>query len=130
MVPGPVRPARASVSSKVERAALKLRHTLALLAALSSAATICSMRSRPSAGGRPPLRPRRLAAARPAVTRSRVSARSYWARDPKIPNSSSPYGCRVSAGRPSFKPPLTPPGGRDEAQDAEAAPEDPLRPDP
>src|SRR5215213_9005922 len=75
---GPVQPTRASVSTSVERGTLKVRHTLALLAPPSSAATICSTFSRSSAGGRPPLRPRRRAAAKPARTRSRVSARSYW----------------------------------------------------
>lgn len=69
---------------------------LALLAPPSSAATICSMRSGSSAGGRPPLRPRRLAAARPATTCSRVSARSYRAGDPKMSNNSSPCGVVVS----------------------------------
>ena len=93
---GPVQPTRARVSSSVERGTLKLRHTLALLAPPSSAETICSTRSGSSAGGRPPLRPRRLAAARPATTRSRVRARSYWASAPKMPNSSSPCGVVVS----------------------------------
>jgi hypothetical protein len=40
--------------------------------------------------------PRRLAAASPATTRSRVSARSYWVRAPKIENSSSPCGVVIS----------------------------------
>jgi len=39
---------------------------------------ICSTCSESIAGGLPPLRPRRLAAARPAMTRSQVRARSYW----------------------------------------------------
>ncbi len=80
---GPDHPTRASVSSSVDRATLKLRQTLALLAPPSSAASTCSSCSDPRVGGRPPLRPRRLAAARPAMTRSRVSARSYWASAPK-----------------------------------------------
>src|SRR3954453_354967 len=72
---GPVQPTRARVSSRVERGTLKPRHTLALLAPPSSAAVICSIFSASSAGGRAPLRPRRLAAARPAMTRSRAGER-------------------------------------------------------
>jgi len=41
-------------------------------------------------------RPRRLAAASPAITRSRVSARSYCARAPNSENSNSPCGVVVS----------------------------------
>ena len=41
-------------------------------------------------------RPRRLAAAKPAMTRSRVKARSYCARAPKTENRSSPCGVVVS----------------------------------
>ena len=88
--PAPVQPTRARVSSSVERGTLKKRHTLALLAPPSSTETICSTRSGSSVSGRPPRRPRRLAAARPAMTRSRVSARSYEAGTPR---------CRTSARR-------------------------------
>ena len=93
---GPVHPALARVSSSVERGTLKLRHTLALLAPPSSAATMPSGRSGSTVGRRPPFRPRRLAAARPAITRCWVKARSYCASAPKMPNSSSPCGVVVS----------------------------------
>ena len=48
------------------------------------------------ATGRPPRRPRRRAAARPALTRSRVSDRSNCASAPKIWKSNSPCGVVVS----------------------------------
>ena len=75
----PVQPTRASVSIKVLRGIAKLRQTAALLLPLSRAARMASNFSESTACGRPPYRPRRLAAARPALTRSFVSARSYWA---------------------------------------------------
>jgi hypothetical protein len=74
--PAPVHPVRARVSRSVDRGTWKVRHTLALLAPPSSAAVICSSFSAPIVGGRPPLRPRQCAAAKPADTRSLVKARS------------------------------------------------------
>jgi len=67
------------VSIKVERRTWKVRHTAALLAPPSSAAMICSTFSGSIAGGRPALRPRRRAAASPAVTRSLIRAGSLAA---------------------------------------------------
>jgi hypothetical protein len=93
---GVVQPIRASVPSRVERGTLKVRQTDALLAPPSSAAVIRSRVSASIIGGRPPWRPRRLAAASPATTRSRVSARSYCANAPNSENSNSPWGVVVS----------------------------------
>jgi hypothetical protein len=80
---GAVQPIRASVPISVERGTLKVRQTDALLAPPFSAAVIRSRVSVSIIGGRPPWRPRRFAAASPAITRSRVSARSYCASVPK-----------------------------------------------
>ncbi len=57
-------------------------------------------------------RPRRRAAASPAFTRSRISARSYWARAPKMENSSSPCGVVVSMCSVSERKPTPRPSGR------------------
>jgi len=84
------------VSASVCRAILNVRQTLALLAPPSSAITICSTCSEFTTGGRPPLRPHRLAAASPAFTRSWTSARSYWASAPNTENKSSPCALVVS----------------------------------
>ncbi len=93
---GPVQPMRSSVPMRVDRGTLNDRHTDALLAPASRAAVICSIVSASMLGGRPPRRPRRRAATKPAITRSRVSARSYWASAPKSENSNSPWGVLVS----------------------------------
>jgi hypothetical protein len=58
-------PSRASVSISVVRLTPKLRHTAAFDMPASSAAMTASSFSPAMAGGRPPTRPRRLAAARP-----------------------------------------------------------------
>ena len=87
---------RASVPISVERGTSKVRQTDALLAPPSSAAVIRSRVSILIIGGRPPWRPRHFAAASPAITRSRVSARSYCASAPKRENSNSPCGVVVS----------------------------------
>jgi len=68
VLPGPVHPVRFKVSIKVERATFNVRHTDALLAPASKAARTCSTFSASIVGGLPPLRPRRRAAARPALT--------------------------------------------------------------
>jgi len=93
---GAVQPIRASVPISVERGTLKVRQTDALLAPPSSAAVMRSRVSVSIIGGRPPWRPRRFAAASPAITRSRVSVRSYCASAPKRENSRSPCGVVVS----------------------------------
>ena len=74
---------RASVSINVVRLTPKLRHTAAFDMPSSSAARMASSFSPTIAGGRPPTRPRRRAAVSPAITRSRVRARSYCASAPK-----------------------------------------------
>ena len=66
IVPGPDHPARARVSINVVRLAPNVRQTAALVAPLLSAAMIASSFSASISGGRPPRRPRRLAAASPA----------------------------------------------------------------
>src|SRR3954465_3879704 len=79
---GPVQPTRARVSIRVERGPLKPRHTLALLAPASSAAVICSMRSRSSAGGRPTLPPRPPGAPRAATHPPPAPGRRQAGHDP------------------------------------------------
>jgi hypothetical protein len=95
-LPGAVQPIRASVPIRVKRGTLKVRQADALLAPPSSAVVIRSRVSVSIIGGRPPLRPRRFAAESPAITRSRVSARSYCASAPKRENSNSLCGVVVS----------------------------------
>lgn len=51
--------------------------------------------------GRPPFLPRALAAARPAIVRSEMSARSNSARAAKIPKTSFPDAVVVSMAVPS-----------------------------
>src|SRR3546814_1557811 len=82
-------PIRSNVSVNVDRGTLNVRETDALLAPLDRAATINCIFSAAIVGGRPPCRPRRFAAARPAMIRSRVNARSYWASAPNSENSRS-----------------------------------------
>lgn len=74
----------------------RFRHAAALDMPSLSAARMDSNLSSVMVGGRPPTRPRRRAAASPAVTRSLVKARSYWASAPKTWNSSSPDAVVVS----------------------------------
>src|SRR3546814_1461226 len=88
-------PIRSNVSVNVDRGTLNVRETDALLAPLDRAATINCIFSAAIVGGRPPCRPRRFAAARPAMIRSRVNARSYWASAPNSENSNSPCGVVV-----------------------------------
>ena len=71
----------------------KVRQTAALVAPPSSAAMTAAIFSASIATGRPP---RRRAAARPALTRSRVSDRSNCASAPKTWNRNSPCGVVVS----------------------------------
>src|SRR3546814_3986013 len=63
-------PIRSNVSVNVDRGTLNVRETDALLAPLDRAATINCIFSAAIVGGRPPCRPRRFAAARPAMIRS------------------------------------------------------------
>ena len=74
----------------------KVRQTAAFVAPPSSAAMTAAIFSASIATGRPPRRPRRRAAARPALTRSRVSDRSNCASAPKTLNRNSPCGVVVS----------------------------------
>ena len=74
----------------------KVRHTAAFVAPPSSAATTAAIFSASIATGRPPRRPRRRAAARPARTRSWVNDRSNCASAPKTWNRNSPCGVVVS----------------------------------
>src|SRR3546814_6274609 len=62
-------PIRSNVSVNVDRGTLNVRETDALLAPLDRAATINCIFSAAIVGGRPPCRPRRFAAARPAMIR-------------------------------------------------------------
>ena len=94
--PAPFHPIRSRLLRRVDRGTLNARHTDALLAPPSGAATICSFCSSSSYRGRPPARPRRFAAARPALTRSVISARSNCANEPKTLNRNSPWGVVVS----------------------------------
>src|SRR3546814_18043591 len=70
---------RSNVSVNVDRGTLNVRETDALLAPLDRAATINCIFSAALVGGRPPCRPRRFAAARPAMIRARVNAFQSWA---------------------------------------------------
>lgn len=74
---------RASVSIRVVRLTPKLRQAAAFDIPTSRAAMTASNFSLLMAVGRPPTRPCRLAAASPAMTRSRSKALSYCARAPK-----------------------------------------------
>ncbi len=74
----------------------KVRQTAAFVAPPSSAATTAAIFSASIATGRPPCRPRRRAAARPARTRSWVRERSNCASAPKTWKRNSPCGVVVS----------------------------------
>ena len=62
----------------------RLRWQWRLISELASIARAASMSSSVSFGGRPPVRPRRRAAARPAWVRSRIRLRSNSARAPNM----------------------------------------------
>ena len=64
----------------------KVRQTAAFVAPPSSAATTAAIFSGSIVTGRPPHRPRRWAAARPARTRSWINERSNCASAPKMSN--------------------------------------------
>jgi hypothetical protein len=74
--------ARSSASYSVVRFTPKVRQIAALLAPASRAVRIAVSFSSLMAWGRPPRFPRRCAAATPALMRSCVKARSYWASAP------------------------------------------------
>jgi len=74
----------------------KVRQTAAFVVPPSSAVTTAAIFSASIATGRPPRRPRRRAAARPARTRSWVRDRSNCASAPKTWNRNSPCGVVVS----------------------------------
>jgi len=76
-------PIRVSVSMSVLRLTAKVRQTAAFVAPPSSAATTAAIFSVSIATGRPPRRPRRRAAARPAFTRSWINERSNCDSAPK-----------------------------------------------
>jgi hypothetical protein len=92
----PDQPIRAKESMSVLRLMPKVRQTAALVAPPSSATTTAASFSPSIATGRPPRRPRRRAAARPARTRSWIRDRSNCARAPKTWNRNSPCGVVVS----------------------------------
>jgi hypothetical protein len=72
-------PIRTRESSSVLRLMPNVRQTAAFVAPLSSAAITAASFSASIAGGRPPRRPRRRAAASPACTRSWINDRSNCA---------------------------------------------------
>ena len=74
----------------------KVRQTAAFVVPASSAVTTAAIFSASIATGRPPRRPRRRAAARPARTRSWIRDRSNCASAPKTWNRNSPCGVVVS----------------------------------
>ena len=74
----------------------KVRQTAAFVVLPSSAVTTAAIVSASIATGRPPRRPRRRAAARPALTRSWINERSNCASAPKTWNRNSPCGVVVS----------------------------------
>src|ERR1700730_12448092 len=81
---------RASASYSVVRLTPKVRHIAALLAPAAKAAWIAARFSSRMAWGRPPRFPRRLAAAKAALTRSWVKTRSYGASVPHTLHRNAP----------------------------------------
>ena len=90
------RSARRSASYSVVRLTPTVRQIAALLAPACKAVRMAASFSSRIAWGRPPRLPRRLAVARPALMRSCVKARSYWAKALNPLNSNAPWGVVVS----------------------------------
>src|SRR5216684_3442840 len=84
--------ARPSASYNAVRFTPKVRHIAAVLAPPCRAVRVAASFSSLMAWGRPPRFPRRFAAAKPALMRSCVKARSYGASAPNTLSKNAPCG--------------------------------------